>query len=101
MSDPVTVENDKNFMIEVLDNDDPGNSSFAVDSLDIVTEALHATTSFVHNDHLHYRAVDGYIGSDIIEYEICYTNGLCDIGIVTITVTTSHTPVRAQLNHIF
>ena len=87
MADAVTVKNETNLIIEVLDNDDPGNSSFDEDSLLIVTEPLHGPSTWVHNDHLHYRSVGSYTGIDIIEYEICNTNGLCDISIVTITVT--------------
>ena len=87
MDDAVTVKKDTNLIIEVLDNDDPGNSSFDEDSLLIVTEPVHDPGTWVHNDNLHYRAVGGYTGIDILEYEICNTNGLCDVGIVTITVT--------------
>ena len=87
MADAVTVEDDEDIRIYILDNDDPGNSPLDEDSLVIITEPLHADDFRVHNDHIDYESVKNYSGLDFIDYRICNTNGLCDIATVTITVT--------------
>ena len=86
MADAVTVEDDEDIRIRILDNDDPGNSPLDQSSLIIITEPLHAGKFRVHKDHLDYKSVKDYSGLDFIDYRICNTNGLCDIGTVTITV---------------
>ena len=87
MADAVTVEDDEDIRIYILDNDDPGNSPLDEDSLVIITEPLHADDFRVHNDHIDYESVNNYSGLDFIDYRICNTNGLCDIATVTVTVT--------------
>ena len=86
VADSVSVEDDTDIKIHVLDNDDQGNSSFDEDTLEIITDPQHAGSFRIHNDHLHYQSVEDYEGPDLIEYRICNTNGLCDTGWVTIDV---------------
>ena len=87
MTDEVTVKSNKDLKIDVLDNDDLGNSPFDEDSLVIVTDPHHAKDFQVDKDELRYRSEKDFEGIDIIEYKICNTNGLCHIGTVIITVT--------------
>ncbi len=82
-----TVEEGKDTKIQVLDNDDQGNSPLDEDTLEIITDPLHAKSFRVHNDHIHYKSDDDYEGVDTIEYRVCNNNGLCDTAILTITVT--------------
>lgn len=85
-SDFVEVEEDKNIKIYVLDNDQSGNSEFDEDTLTITSNPLHADDFRVHDDHLHYKSIEDYVGTDTIRYRVCNTNGLCAVANVTITV---------------
>lgn len=86
VADDVTVEEGKNIKINVLDNDDPGNSPFDEATLEIITDPLHADEFRVHDDHIHYKSVEDYEGPDSMEYRICNTNGLCHTAGITISV---------------
>ena len=87
VTDDVTVKEDTDIKIHVLANDDSGNSPFDESDLEIISDPLHAEDFRVHNDHIHYRSINDYVGPDTMEYRICNTNGLCDTGTITITVT--------------
>ncbi len=84
--DQTSVEDDKDVKIKVLDNDDPGTSSFDEDTLRIVRAPSHAEKYRVHGDHLHYRSVEDYAGIDVIEYDVCTLDRRCGRATVTITV---------------
>ena len=73
--------------IKVLENDRPGNSPLDEDTLEIIGAPRHAQDYRVHNDHIHYKSVDDYEGTDRIVYRICNENGLCGTGTVRITVS--------------
>ena len=55
-------------------------------SLQIVGQPAHASSVKVHDDHLHYHAVKGYVGGDSISYRICSSPGVCATGQVSIDV---------------
>ncbi len=86
VNDFVTVDDDKDVKIHVLDNDDQGNSAFDEDTLEILSPPSNADDYRIHDDHLHYRSNKDFDGTDTIVYRICNANGLCDIGLVTINV---------------
>ncbi len=88
-ADTAVTEEDRDVRIFVLDNDDPGDAALDEDTLEIVAGPRHAERFRVHNDHLHYRSVEGYVGTDTLRYRICDAAGRCDEATVTITVTPS------------
>jgi hypothetical protein len=87
--DRITIEGDDDdeVKIKVLNNDDPGQSSFNKDSLRVLAPPSHAASHRVHNDHLHYRPAPGFVGTDRIVYEVCTDDLRCGRATVTITVT--------------
>ncbi|MGH1492860.1 MAG: HD domain-containing phosphohydrolase [Acidimicrobiales bacterium] len=87
INDSVSVQDDKDVSIPVLDNDDQGNSAFDEDTLEILSPPSNAKDYRVHNDHIHYQSNKDYEGTETIVYRICNENGLCDTGLVTIEVT--------------
>lgn len=85
-ADSISVEPDRDTKLHVLDNDEPGGAALNEDALEIVTGPRHAEEVRVHGDHLHYRSVEDYVGTDTIRYRVCNTDGLCDEATVTIAV---------------
>ncbi len=70
----------------VLDNDIEGGSLLSVPTLSIVVPPANAESYNVTDEHILYRALDGYVGPDQITYQICDLGGGCDTAIVHITV---------------
>ena len=87
VSDSARVQADKDTKLPVLANDraEPG-ATLNVSSLQIVSQPAHASSFKVHDDHLHYHSVKGYVGGDSITYRICSSSGLCATGQVSIDV---------------
>ena len=87
-ADEVTVKNNAPgpVSVDVLANDEGGNSPLDRGSLFTVTNPLHAEDFAAHHGNMHYKSVRNFSGIDIIKYQICNTNGLCDVGTITITV---------------
>ena len=86
VADAVSAEEDKDVRIFVLGNDGAGSAPLDEGTLEIVAGPLHADAFRVHDDHLHYRSVKDYEGTDTLRYRICNDDGLCDEAMVTITV---------------
>ena len=55
-------------------------------TFEIVTLPANYVEARVHNLHIHYESQTGFVGVVTLQYEICNTDGLCDVGDVTITV---------------
>lgn len=87
VSDSATVQTDKDTKLLVLGNDraEPG-AILEPSSLQILGQPAHASSVKVHDDHLHYQAVKGYVGGDSISYRICSSSGACATGQVSIDV---------------
>ncbi len=87
VGDSIRVQTDKDTKLLVLANDraEPG-TILDPSSLQIVGQPAHASSVKVHDDHLHYHAVKGYVGGDSISYRICSSSGACATGQVSIDV---------------
>lgn len=81
VGDSARVQTDKDTKLLVLGNDraEPG-AILDPSSLQIVGQPAHASGVKVHDDHLHYQAVKGYVGGDSISYRICSSSGACATG---------------------
>lgn len=86
VDDHVTVDEGKETKPNVLDNDVPGDAALDEDTLTITVAPANAKSYKVHDDHLHYRPADDFVGVDQIGYRICDDAGRCDTATVTITV---------------
>ncbi len=86
-NDSLTLEENKDKRINILDNDLDGGSGFDLGTLEITIEPTHSPSYRVHNDHIHYKAEKDYEGSDFLEYRICNNAGGCLTGRLDITVT--------------
>ena len=84
----MTIQEGKDANIAVLDNDDPGSALFDEETLVILIPPTHSDPGEfrVHNDHIHYRSVDDYVGPDSITYQVCNSDGLCSTATLWITV---------------
>jgi hypothetical protein len=88
--DVITIEGDDDdgqVKIQVLKNDDPGGSSFNIQTLRIVTPPRHAKSYRVHKDHIRYKSIGKFTGTDRIVYEVCTNDLRCGQATVSITVT--------------
>lgn len=85
-SDFYEVESGKGEQFKILENDDPGLYDWDEDTLRIIGGPEHAAEVRVHNDHIHYESLEGFVGADVLRYWICNTAGQCDRGTVTIRV---------------
>lgn len=90
IDDEFELETGKKENLEVLDND--GDKDFLdtldEETLEIVSGPSHANTEEfrVHDDHVHYESIDGFVGTDAFRYRICTFDGACGIATVTIRV---------------
>lgn len=87
-ADEVEVGDDKDENIKVLDNDSSSSASLDESTLQIIDPPRHASTYRVHNDHIHYRSLKDFSGTDTLIYRICDTSNQCDTATLTIVVTT-------------
>ena len=85
--DAVSVKADKDTHIYVLANDLPLSGTLDITTLTIVTPPNYAKEFRVHDDHLHYRSLKAFTGTDSLTYRVCDTSGACGTAVVTITVT--------------
>ena len=86
VDDRLSIGEGKEGKPKVLDNDQPGDASLDKNTLAIVAAPANAESYRVHGDHFHYRAADGFLGTDRIRYRICDVAGRCDTASVIITV---------------
>lgn len=86
VDDYLAVEEGKEAKPKVLDNDAPGDASLDEGTLSIAAGPANAESYKVHNDHLHYKPADGFVGVDRIRYRICDDAGRCDTATVSIAV---------------
>lgn len=84
--DHVSTDEGKEVKPKVLENDGAGRAPLDEDTLSIVVGPANAKSHRAHDDHLHYRPADGFIGLDRIQYRICDVEGRCDTATVVITV---------------
>jgi hypothetical protein len=84
--DVVSAKHDKDVSIDVLVNDLPLSGALDPATLTIVTAPNYVKEFRVHDDHLHYRSLKGFVGSDTLTYRVCDTSGACGTAIVTINV---------------
>ncbi len=85
-SDFVSVKDDTDIRIDVLNNDSDRADPIDEATLTIITPPQHAASFRVHNEHLHYKSDKNYDGPDSIVYSICDTGGACSTATVFITV---------------
>ena len=85
--DAITVKADKDEHLWILLNDAPLSGALDPSTLTIVTAPNYAKDFKVHDDHLHYRALKTFVGTDSLTYRICDTSGACGTAVVTISVT--------------
>lgn len=76
----------KGLKIKVLDNDIEGDAELDEDSLVIVSGPNHADEHRVHGDHIHYKSVDDFSGTDQLRYRICDEHGSCATAAVVLTI---------------
>lgn len=86
VDDRLAIDEGKEGKPKVLDNDQPGDAALDKDTLVIIAAPANAESYRVHGDHLHYRAADGFLGTDRLRYRICDVDGRCDTASVFITV---------------
>lgn len=87
VADAIELKDGKEKSIKVLDNDSERAAPLDEDTLEIVTPPAYADTYRVHNDHIHYRSIEDFEGTDTLTYRICDTANNCATATVTITVT--------------
>ncbi len=85
--DTLTLRENKNKKIYVLENDLDGGSGFDLDTFEITVDPAHSPNFRVHGDHIHYKAEKDYEGSDFLEYRICNNAGGCLTGRLDFTIT--------------
>ncbi|MDE3742204.1 gliding motility-associated C-terminal domain-containing protein [Maribacter polysaccharolyticus] len=87
VDDMVQVTKNSSVVIQVLDNDIDLDSNIDVSSIDNsgLLQPSNGTVSLSkQTGEIVYTPDDGYLGADLFEYQICDTDGLCDIGQVTV-----------------
>lgn len=86
VDDHVATGEGKEAKPKVLENDAPGDAPLDEGTLTITAGPSNARSYKVHDDHLHYKPADGFVGVDRIRYRICDDAGRCDTATVSITV---------------
>jgi len=86
VDDAATGSEGKGLKIKVLGNDTEGAAELDVDTLTIESGPGHADDYRVHDDHIHYKSVDDYSGTDRLRYRICDENGLCATATLVLTI---------------
>jgi hypothetical protein len=90
IDDEYELETGKKKNLKVFEND--GDTDFIdtidEDTLEIISGPSHANMNEfrVHNDHVHYESIDGFVGTDEFRYRVCTFDGVCGIATVTIRV---------------
>jgi hypothetical protein len=87
VADFISVDDHKDKKSYVLNNDSSGSAPFNEATLLIVSAPQNAQSYRVHNDHIHYKSVKKFVGVDVIGYQICNNDGLCDTTTLTISVS--------------
>ena len=85
--------------INVLDNDFDPENRLDTTSLRIVTPPEKGIIKVPSKGKINYTSNNGYIGLDDFEYEICDTEGSCDIAKVTINITSGNTAPVTQTDY--
>ena len=75
--DVVAVKADKDVTIEVLVNDAPFSGTLDPATLTVISPPNYAKDFRVHDDHLHYRSLKTFVGTDSLTYRVCDTSGAC------------------------
>lgn len=83
--DTITIPSGGRWNIWVIDNDTASESPIDTDTLEIIVAPIYADEYRVDGNHIQYkRGEDDVV--DIIVYQICDENGLCDQATVTVVL---------------
>jgi len=85
-NDTIELAAGKRTIVQVLENDQSGDSQFDDDTLTIVALPRHSDRVKTKDNGIFYRADDDFAGTDRLTYRICNTNGLCTQAQLIITV---------------
>ncbi len=89
VDDAVSTNEDTSVVIDPLDNDTDGNG----DVLDITSATAGNGTVTINDDGtITYVPNPNYCGTDTITYTVCDGSGLCDTGIIVVTVVCVNDP---------
>jgi gliding motility-associated-like protein len=89
VDDAVSTNEDTSVVIDPLDNDTDGNG----DVLDISSATAGNGTVTINDDGtITYVPNPNYCGTDTITYTVCDGSGLCDTGIIVVTVVCVNDP---------
>ncbi|QBQ42054.1 T9SS type B sorting domain-containing protein [Sphingobacterium psychroaquaticum] len=86
VDDEKTMTYGENVAINVLENDVPGSSAIIPTSVIITKQPANGTVVVNPDGSITYTPNDGFIGTDVCEYEITDENGLKDRANVTVVV---------------
>jgi Cys-rich repeat protein len=92
--DFVSTPEDTGVVAVVLAND-RDNDSAVLDVRRIMDPPLHGTVSIEPDDSIRYVPDANYNGRDAFTYEVCDSQGQCDVAVVLVTVTPVNDPPRA------
>ncbi|WP_031446155.1 T9SS C-terminal target domain-containing protein [Arenibacter algicola] len=85
--DQEQVTRNKSVVIQVLDNDIDLDNNININSIGnvgLLQPANGTVTISTSTAEIMYTPNTGYLGTDTFEYKICDTDGLCDVGLVTV-----------------
>jgi hypothetical protein len=94
IDDVATTNQNTTVAIDVLVNDDFGSDGPSTGAIAVVASPVNGFVTLINNgtpndpsdDSFEYTPNPGYTGTDIFNYEICDSDGDCDVATVTITV---------------
>lgn len=87
LPDSIELKAGKDKKIKVLGNDTSLADDLDEDTLTIVAQPLQADKYRVHDDHIHYRSIKDFTGTDNLTYRVCDEADHCAEATVTIVVT--------------
>ena len=94
-NDEATTEVNTPVTIDAVSNDtDPNNDPLTI--TDIIQDPTNGTVTIEENGTVTYTPNTDFVGCDAFAYNVCDEAGLCDIGIVSVTVGTDacvHPPI--------
>ncbi|MEZ4885247.1 MAG: Ig-like domain-containing protein [Chitinophagales bacterium] len=97
-NDVATTDLNTPINIDAVSNDtDPNNDPLTI--TDIIQDPSNGTVTIEENGTLTYTPNTDFVGCDAFAYNVCDGNGLCDIGLVSVTVGTEacvHSPIAAD-----
>lgn len=86
VDDEKTMTYGENVTINVLENDEAGSSAIITSSVTITKQPTNGTVVVNSDGSVTYTPNDGWVGTDVFEYEITDENGLKDRANVTVVV---------------